>query len=463
MDTDSSTQDRYDTLIIGAGAAGLAAARLLAGAGQRIAVLEARDRIGGRIFTRHIEHPLSSEILPIELGAEFIHGLPAETWALVHEGRLATSELTGSRVVMRKGRLQKEDGRRDAAFEVLRKLETWLPTPPSGPDDLTLAEFFQAANIDGDEAESAAEYVEGFNAADRRVIGVASLAKQQNAEDSIQGDRIFRVQGGYDLIPQLLASRIGDARSTLFLNRKVNRIAWSPGTVTASGTDDLNRMFTLRGLRAIVTLPLSLLQAGTVAFEPEPAEVISQAQRLRMGAALRITFVFRSRFWRDNALTGGSAGLNEELERLSFLFTPQRVPATWWTAMPNPAPILTGWVGGPRAAELQARARDGRDREMLLRKSLSVLAASFGRSEIELRRLLISWHCHDWEADEFARGAYSYVPAGALDAPERLAQPVQRTLYFAGEHTDLVGEWGTVHAALRSGARAARQILVSTP
>jgi monoamine oxidase len=87
------------------------------------------------------------------------------------------------------------------------------------------------------------------------------------------------------------------------------------------------------------------------------------------------------------------------------------------------------------------------------------LSKTFGVSETELERLLISWHWHDWNADEFARGAYSYVPAGAIDAPDNMTLPVEGTLYFAGEHTDTVGDWGTVHGALRSGLRAAGQVL----
>jgi monoamine oxidase len=66
---------------------------------------------------------------------------------------------------------------------------------------------------------------------------------------------------------------------------------------------------------------------------------------------------------------------------------------------------------------------------------------------------------HDWQADPFARGAYSYVPAGAADASLHLSYPVDGTLFFAGEHTDTSGHWGTVHAALRSGLRAAEQLL----
>jgi monoamine oxidase len=97
-----------------------------------------------------------------------------------------------------------------------------------------------------------------------------------------------------------------------------------------------------------------------------------------------------------------------------------------------------------------------------LQEWLRILSKAFGVCTTALQRLLVSWHTHDWEADEFARGAYSYVPAGALDAPAKLTVPVADTLYFAGEHTDTVGDWGTVHGALRSGLRAARQILAAT-
>jgi hypothetical protein len=79
----------------------------------------------------------------------------------------------------------------------------------------------------------------------------------------------------------------------------------------------------------------------------------------------------------------------------------------------------------------------------------------------ELEQLLVAWYTHDWEHDEYARGAYSYVPAGALDAPDLMTAPVDGTLFFAGEHTDLEGHWGTVHAALASGARVAAGLLAS--
>jgi monoamine oxidase len=90
---------------------------------------------------------------------------------------------------------------------------------------------------------------------------------------------------------------------------------------------------------------------------------------------------------------------------------------------------------------------------------LSELAKIFELSPWALEKRLISWHAHDWQSDEYARGAYSYAPAGARDAAEHMAIPVDDRLFFAGEHTDVNGHWGTVHGALASGERAALQLM----
>jgi monoamine oxidase len=92
------------------------------------------------------------------------------------------------------------------------------------------------------------------------------------------------------------------------------------------------------------------------------------------------------------------------------------------------------------------------------RAACGELAAVFVLPEQTLRDALVATHWHDWSRDPFSRGAYSYVPAGALDAPTAMTRPAAGTLFFAGEHTDITGHWGTVHAALRSGLRAATQI-----
>jgi monoamine oxidase len=197
-------------------------------------------------------------------------------------------------------------------------------------------------------------------------------------------------------------------------------------------------------MRALITLPLGVLQAGSVSFVPEPAAVLAHARRMRMGAALRVTLIFDARFWPDG---------------MSFLFTPQLTPAVWWTSMPERSPIITGWVGGPAAEGLQRGVRAAGDSDALLAICLRSLSSVFRIPEQALMQRLTSWHAHDWTSDPHALGAYSYAPVDAVDASEKMAVPVAGTLYFAGEHTDTTGHWGTVHGALRSGLRAARQIL----
>ena len=86
------------------------------------------------------------------------------------------------------------------------------------------------------------------------------------------------------------------------------------------------------------------------------------------------------------------------------------------------------------------------------------LARVYGVAADDVRSELISTHTHDWAGDPFSLGAYSYVPAGALDAPRAMTEPAEDTLFFAGEHTDVTANWGTVHAAVRSGLRVARQV-----
>ena len=438
----------YDTVILGAGVAGLMAGRLLAEAGRPIAVLEARNRVGGRVFTEHIAIPGGIEEIAVELGAEFIHGLPRETWALVHEAALQTYELEGARLRYSQGRLRPLNEQLEGGIGVLEKMTQWVRTQSPG-QDMTFAEYLQRISVDECARQRAIEYVEGFNAADSTLIGVAALARQQQAEDEIEADRLFRVRHGYDAIPHFLKAGIERAGGTVLLERRVQKISWQPGAVSMYGVNGEGQEFHVRAHRGVITLPLGVLQAGTVEFSPVPANVMANARRLAMGPVVRVTLVFSERFW--TAL---------DMEHLSFLFTQNELPPTWWTAMPDRAPTITGWVGGSKVAALEKKIT-ANGPEALLDQCLGTLAKLFNVSTDYLQTRLVSWHTHDWQADAEAKGAYSYAPAGALDASLKMTEPVQHTLYFAGEHTDTSGHWGTVHGALRSGIRAAAQLLGS--
>ena len=422
-------ETRHDVVVIGAGIAGLAAARSLAAAGQSVILLEARDRIGGRLLTVRD----SSTYLPIELGAEFVHGRPPELLDLIREAGLTVYERTGDFICFENGKLG------DCAFfgEAFDLLED-LPASP----DMTFSEFLAQKHLPEHIAMRAKAYVEGFNAADANRIGTAALRRQQQAEHEIEGDCSFRIIEGYDRLAAYVHDRFLAAGGLLHLKTPVASISWRSGEVrVATSNPDIPEV---HAARAVVAVPLGVLQSGTFRIIPEPQDSVAAARKLAMGTAVRISLVFRERFWEPSS------------PNLSFLFAQESMPPTWWTAAPNVSPTLTGWLAGPRALRVPIGAplpSGG----ALKDQALATLATIFKRND--LPALLTSFHTHDWQSDPYSLGAYSYAPAGALGASDDLAVPVENTLYFAGEHTDTTGHWGTVHAALRSGLRAASQIL----
>src|SRR5271170_7083385 len=189
------TTPRADIVILGAGIAGLAAARRLADASLNVILVEARNRVGGRIFTTRTPATDLPPSLPIELGAEFVHGRPPELLDLIHEAGLTLFERKGEFVCYENGKLG-HCGFFDEAFRVLDNL-------PASPD-MTFTEFLAQKRLPEHIAARAKAYVEGFNAADAAIIGTAALQKQQQAEEAIEGDCSFRIVEGYDRLPAWL-------------------------------------------------------------------------------------------------------------------------------------------------------------------------------------------------------------------------------------------------------------------
>jgi monoamine oxidase len=420
-------------IVIGAGIAGLAAARTLAEAGNRVTLLEARDRVGGRIHTL----PAIDGGLPVELGAEFIHGLPPELIDLVDEAGLTRFELEGDHRCYREGRGIGPCDRQHEVDQVFDQL-SGLQLPDNSPD-LSFHEFAHLRGFSPEATAWASNFVEGFNAADADRISVLSLAKQQAAEDAISGDRVFRVVEGYAQLPAFVERRFLEAGGELLLAAPVRSVEWQPGRVEVASLD--GRIF--QASAAILTLPLGVLQAKRVSFTPEPG-ILQAAAQLTMGPAARIVYEFDHGFWSKF----------HSLDGLSFLLAPQATPPTWWTTNPRPSSLLTGWMAGRRVRKAQMNK--------LPEIGLETLAAFLQSTPSALRRHLLRCHLHDWQLDPHTLGAYTYVPKGAIHASDELSVPVEKTLFFAGEHTDTSGHWGTVHGALRSGYRAARQVLEAT-
>ena len=439
-----------DILIIGAGAAGLSAARELSAAGLAVIILEARDRIGGRIHTyRNDRSPL-----PVELGAEFIHGRPAETLQIADRARFQLAEVPSRHWYLHDGILTRSG-------EFWSKLEGVLEQMQHvGPPDQSFAEFLESYGQTHELGEAktiAGMYVEGFHAARTERISVLGLNKVNEAADCIEGDRQFRSANGYDLIMRQLYDEAVSRGARFHLNTIVEEVRWRPHRVEVISRSE-SVMENHRAVRLLATLPLGVLQAaanelGTVRFVPPLREKEAAARKLAMGQVIRIVLRFSRTFWEDLDLPAKD-GRRENLKELSFLHAPDELIPTWWTQLPARAPLLVGWVGGPRAEKLSLE-----DDQFLLNAALESLAHIFGRPRQELEELLEESYAHNWRRDPFSRGAYSYIAVGGVEAPAQLAQPVAGTLFFAGEAANTEGHGGTVHGAIASGIHAAHEIM----
>ncbi len=437
-----------DVVIIGAGAAGLAAARALIDGGARVVVVEARDRIGGRIHTiRDDRVPV-----PIELGAEFIHGSAPETGEITREAGLLTCEVLGERWAAGAGRLRRVDDYWKRLDLVMRRLD------PELDPDRSFQQFLDdkpGGRRLARERTMAAEFVQGFHAADLRRISARSLADGGSPGDDPDERRMARIVDGYRSVPHWIARDLDDV---IRLRAVVNRIAWERGRVGISVMARQRRpAHTITARAAIITVPLGVLQTpppapGAIEIDPDPPAVRAALGTLASGAVLRVVLGFSEAFWTERPIHGIPEG--ETLGCLHFLHTHHAPIPIWWTSFPVRAPMLTGWLGGPRAWSLVRRGP-----EAILEIALDTLARSLQLKHRTLAGLLAGFWMHDWLDDPFARGAYSYPMVGGSEAARVLARPVQRTLFFAGEAVDSEMRSGTVHGAIGSGRRAAKAAL----
>ncbi len=409
-----------EILIVGAGVAGLSAARALTRSGLRVTILEARSRIGGRIHTLH--DPTFP--VPVELGAEFIHGRHPAIWRHVESGRLPAMEITAPHVMAHNGQPQESTGEESEA----------LLAGLSAAPEQSFQQYVESADSSPEARRSAVGYVEGFNAARQERISVRSLAIAKEASARIDGDRNSRLVGGYGCLVDWLWGEIDPEHCRLELETAVEAIEWKRGEVriTAGG-----RAFS--AARAIVTVPLGVFQSGAIRFTPLPDILRDACAALEMGSAVRIALRFRRPVWEDVPALADAA----------FLHADDPFIGIWWTCLPVRAPVIVAWCGGPRAEAAPS------DPAAWVPLALDALGRLTGLPAGRLAGELRSWHAHNWSTDPYSKGAYSYVRVGGVPAHQRFGDPVEETLYFAGEAVNAEGHIGTVHGAIASGERAA--------
>ena len=414
MEVQDATQ--YDVVIIGAGVAGLAAARRLLDAGRQPLVLEARNRIGGRVWTDRSHSP-------VELGAEFIHGQRAATWKIVEQAGLTVRPWNGLRRFARNGSLLPIDENNtfsEQVSELYDAVEHY-----SGPERSAAAVIAQRAPADNPAAPYALRWLANIEAADTDRLNASVLAEERRLNTA--GPDNFRSIDGYDQVPSYLAMNV-DIR----LNSPVERIEWSDSgaLLTLTGGEKISAR------QVIVTVPIGVLQAGRPVFAPPlPAAKRSAIDAIAMGHITKIILWFGTSFW----------------EPFAFLSTDGAV-TTWWPSGTSEAPALTGYTGG-----FAALALDAMNPSVAVATALGEVAALFG---VQARTSFLGGRRITWSTDPWSLGAYTYSPLGVGDARARLAAPLVGTLFFAGEATLTNGHLATVHGALESGWRVADEVLM---
>ncbi|UPK35097.1 FAD-dependent oxidoreductase [Bradyrhizobium sp. 186] len=413
-------------VIVGAGAAGLMAARELARAGRRVTILEARERCGGRI------HPLPASQFgyAADGGAEFVHGEAPVTRGLVREANLSLQDIEGTQWSFDGTRLSRED--RDDPHEA--ELHAALNALK---DDIPVAEFLRRHFAGGEYARmrrSIERMVEGYDAADPERASTLALREEwMDGGHATQG----RVVGGYGALIEFLAAECRRHGVAIRFGCVVSAIEEAGGAIAVrcAGGD-------VHGCdRVILTVPLPLLRE--IALPRGAREKAAAADNIGFGNVIKILLRFQRPWWRDR---------RGYLADMTFLLSDETIPV-WWTQRPSEHPVLTGWFGGPRTAELSTL-----DPQALVDAGLDSLATVFGLSREDIARDVVASAATNWAHDPFARGAYSWATPQTREAQGILAR-ADGPVLFSGEALYRGADMGTVEAALASGLETAGIIL----
>lgn len=416
-----------DVIVIGAGAAGLSAADVLTQKGKSVLIVEARNRIGGRIFTTQPD--LFS--VPIEFGAEFIHGDLPLTLALVKRSHIKLANANGRAYSIESGDIQTTD-----MFPDMDELMTKLNQLEY---DMSMGKFLETYFGDERHAElreAVTRMAEGLDCADVDKVSAISLRDEWNAEDE---SKQYHPIGGYGKMLDALAGELKQSGVDIKLNfvvREIRRQVDTVEIISMSGESHVCR-------KAVITIPPAVLKMSDVKFSPPSPIHFNALQKFETGGVIKFIVEFDEPLWQQEGF--------RQMDNLHFIFSDAFVP-TWWTQPHQRAPILTGWLSGPRANSCTLTEAE------LRVKAFESLAYLFNGNIDQIKKHVRAIMVINWISDPFSRGAYVYRTPESEQLVGILNSPIDNKLFFAGESFYTGSEMGTVEAALASGKEAALKV-----
>jgi polyamine oxidase len=421
----------HPTLIIGAGMAGLGAARYLQDKGQPVLVLEARDRLGGRVHTDH------SWGVPLDLGASLIHG--SEGNPMVELAQRYQAHIQPTFFDFNHTFLVDLSSRQPITSETFQRWHTIFEQLVEAADryaqtlaqDISLEQALKYCMEKNEALRIPKNYYAWFLERLGAYIGdnVSRLsARHWNQEVRLKGNHLL-LQKGYKTIIDGLAEGI-----PIRLNTEVKRINYTQNQIEVETTSGL-----YTGSAVIITLPLGVLKANRVKFEPElPVEKQRAIQRLGMGVFDKILLKFPEQFWPSSS---DFIGFLTENYESSFVFL---------NLVKNlQMPILFGGIFGDAAYHMEKQKDNN-----IVEQQLNLLSQIFGQKI----SLPLDFKVTRWSCDPYSLGSYSYLAVGSSGKDfELMAEPVGERLLFAGEATHREYP-GTTHGAYLSGLREAQRL-----